>query len=241
MRRFATVPVLALAFAVACDKRPTSPDRAQPAVGGRPSYQVVPQQGPSDQSCVGTLPPGTYQNVFVPPGASCFLSNSTLTGNLVALPGSKELTTQNNRIAGSIQADSVVNAVSLFQDEVGGNVEISDGPGSFYGALNLTLSQGNIHLIKNSGSLFVRGNRLLGGNLKVEDNAVFFIMFVFENDVRQNIQVFKNVNFGPGFKNVTFNTAGESVQCKENAPPFIGTPNVAPKLEGQCAVPPTPF
>jgi hypothetical protein len=238
MRRFAAVPVLALAVAVACDKRPTSPDRAQPEVAG-PSFQVVPQQVPSDQPCMGTLPPGTYQNVFVPPGQFCFLFNSTLTGNLKAEAGSLGLSTFNNTIAGSIQADKVVQFVSLFLDRVGGNVDIADGTGFFYGVFNLTLSTGNIQVIKNRNQVSIQANQVLGGNIKVEDNIITSFMSVFGNNVRQNIQVFKNT--GSGFKSVQFNTAGETITCAENTPPFIGNPNFAPKLERQCGVPPTPF
>jgi hypothetical protein len=237
MRRFTTVPVLALAFAVACDKRPTSPDRAQPEVGG-PSLQVTPQQVPSDQQCVG-LPPGTYHNVFVPPGAFCLLFNSTLTGNLKAEAGSRGLNTFNNIINGSIQADKVELFVFLFQDRVGGNVDIADGPGFFYGGSSLTVPQGNIHIIKNSNLVFANAN-IVGGNIKIEDNINVDVgMFVFANNVRQNLQVFKNTGTGPKF--VQSNTAGESVQCKENQPPFVGSPNFAPKLEDQCGEPPTPF
>jgi hypothetical protein len=236
MRRFAAVPVLALAFAVACDKRPTSPDRAQPEVAGRASFQVVPQQ--SDQPCMGSLPPGTYDNVIVPPGQFCFISNSTIRGNLKALPGSLGLNTFNNTIAGSVQADKVLQFVNLVFDRVGGNVDINDGTGFFYAAQVLTLSSGNITVIKNTNQVVVNGNRV-AGNIKVEDNRNLFFMLVQGNNVRENIQVFKNT--GTGFKTVSFNTAGESVQCKENQQPFFGNPNFAPVLEGQCGVPPTPF
>ena len=43
---------------------------------------------PPATQCVGTLPPGTYQDVTVPPGATCALNNShTITHDLTVLDG----------------------------------------------------------------------------------------------------------------------------------------------------------
>ena len=43
---------------------------------------------PPAAQCIGTLPPGTYQDVTVPPGATCALNNShTITHDLTVLDG----------------------------------------------------------------------------------------------------------------------------------------------------------
>ena len=42
-------------------------------------------------------------------------------------------------------------------------------------------------------------------------------------------------NRGPGPKTVQGNTVRGDLQCFENDEPFLGTPNVARKAEGQCA------
>jgi hypothetical protein len=36
-------------------------------------------------SCNGVLPPGTYDNIIVPPNASCAIAGSIVKGNITAL------------------------------------------------------------------------------------------------------------------------------------------------------------
>jgi hypothetical protein len=237
MRRITAVPALAVLFAAACGETTTGPVEPK-------DVKPLLQSTDSDFHCIGTNT-GTFQNVIVPSGTFCFLFNSTLTGNLKILPRA-EVTTFNNTIAGDIQADKAL-FVDLVGDHVGGNIEIVDGDptGSSqagfldYRVLGATVSDGNIHVIKNQGSVFVQNNILVKGNIKVEDNLNLDQLIVHNNQVPQNIQVFKNKGAGP--KVVFFNIAGQAVQCFENDPPFTGVPNTAPTLEGQCGVPPTPF
>jgi hypothetical protein len=79
---------------------------------------------------------------------------------------------------------------------------------------------------------FGGGNTVERGNIKVEDNNNSFSFEVSDNTVGQNVQVNKNV--GAATKRVANDLVGESVQCFDNAPPFVGGPNTAPKEEGQC-------
>src|SRR5688572_26677433 len=124
MRRFAAVPVLAFGLAVACESV-TAPDPYQRQVGG-PRFEQSPA-GPSDRECIGTLPPGTYQNVIVPPGQTCTISNSRMTGNITALAGSRLFST-NNTVEGNIQADKA-RRVDIRLGTVGGGISIVEGPG----------------------------------------------------------------------------------------------------------------
>lgn len=255
MKRFTTVPLLAAALA--CSDT-TGLDRTSREVAG-PSFQ----EGASNAECTGPLS-GTFLNVVVPEGETCILSNSTLMGNLKALPGSR-LVSDGNNVSGSIQTDKA-RRVIIIGGTVGGNIQIADGvreerppdggqlppvlEGDYTVTL-VTLLQGDIHVIKNEGRIEVTGNNLGGaggvlrkGNIKIEDNNVLltegdvFALRVSFNMVPQNIQVFKNK--GTDLKFVTSNVADESVQCWENDPVFAGAFNVAPKLEGQCVFPPTP-
>jgi hypothetical protein len=57
----------------------------------------------TDTPCVGTLPPGTYENVVVPPGASCTLEGSVVEGNVKAFEGSR-LTMLGNDVRGNVEA-----------------------------------------------------------------------------------------------------------------------------------------
>jgi hypothetical protein len=201
------------------------------------------QSSDSDVECHGGLT-GTFQNVIVTSGSFCFLFNSTLTGNLKILPGG-QVTTTNNTIAGDIQADKAL-FVDLIRDRVGGNIEIFEGPGRdpfMFGFLDYrvreaTVLEGNIHVMKNQGNVFVEQNTLVKGNIQVEDNFNLFQLIVEHNQVPRNIQAYKNMGSGP--KVVRFNIAGQSVQCFENQPVFAGFPNTAPNLEGQCGVTPSP-
>jgi hypothetical protein len=235
MRRRRALPFLAIATVAACGE-PTSPKYS----GLRPAAPA-PQldAAPSETECVGLLT-ATFQNVTVPPGATCFLVRSRVTGNVVALAGSS-LTTSENDIAGNIEAKGAT-FVNLVFDVVGGNVTIAEGVGDPAAEMDfriarLTLSQGNVHVIKNTGNITLRFNTLLKGNFMVEDNVATVFLAVTNNEVAQNIQLFKNT--GPGSKIVRANTAGSSIQCWENAPPFFADLNAAPKLEGQCGVPTT--
>jgi hypothetical protein len=104
---------------------------------------------------------------------------------------------------------------------------------------DLNVIAGDIHVIKNRcGAVTASLNLLLPtipskGNIKVEDNVTTVHLIVERNSSPQNLQVFKNV--GPGVRSVMGNSVSESIQCYENAPLFVGNPNVAPKREGQCA------
>jgi hypothetical protein len=235
MRRFPAAPVLAVLFALACGETTTGPVEPK-------DIKPLLQSTESEVHCIGFLIGGTFQNVTVPTGTFCSLQDAVLTGNLKALPGS-QLSTLNNTIAGDIQADKAL-FVDLVGDRVGGNIEIVDGnpEGSSqagfldYRVRGATVFQGNIHIIKNRGNVFVEQNVLDKGNIKVEDNFNLIQLLVQDNQVPGNIQVFKNSGSGP--KVVRDNVAGQAIQCWENVPILFAEGNVAPKLEGQCAVPP---
>lgn len=239
MHRFAAVPLLALAFAVACENTTTAPEPFRPD-GTRPSYQ----EGPSDVECVGALT-GTFQNVIVPQDAFCLITNSRVTGNIKALENSTLFVGDANTISGNVEGDKA-NTVEVFT--------FSGVPNVIHGSIFATetfrvdvcgavLPNGNIIFVKIRGIVNVAGslcgaagggNLVQKGSIKVEDSFAQIFFEVTRNQVAQNIQIFKNI--GPAVKRVQLNTAGESIQCKENAPPFIGTPNTAPKQEDQCAM-----
>jgi hypothetical protein len=100
------------------------------------------------------------------------------------------------------------------------------------------IPEGNIHIQKMTGDVVVgdlQGNcpsRVNAGNIKVEDNLITGALRIEDNQVAEDLQVFKNT--GPGQKFVRNNTVGENLQCFENTPPFVGGPNNAQKREGQC-------
>jgi hypothetical protein len=69
------------------------------------------------------------------------------------------------------------------------------------------------------GNLQLFENTVLGGQLNVENN-----------DVREDLQVFKN----RGSTRVALNRIGENLQCFDNVPPPISVGNTARDRQGQC-------
>jgi hypothetical protein len=114
------------------------------------------------------------------------------------------------------------------------------------------VEEGGIHVLKNKGgNIRIETNRLPvfgttpgAGNVIIEDNdipgAVGTVpaqqLRIAFNRTLQHVQVFKNT--GAGNKEVIFNQAGQSIQCKENTTPFVSSGNTAPREEDQC--PPLP-
>jgi hypothetical protein len=199
-----------------------------------------------DFQCAGIVTLGNFDNVVVPPGAFCDISNSNIRGNIKALADSTLFVSGNNRIGGSVEGDKARD-VEIFNrggppNIIQGNgVIVEDSIETFI--CGAVLPKGDIIVVKNRGGLlgiggpfcagfFGGGNTLQGGNIKVEDNVITSSFEVSDNNVAQNLQVFKNT--GSASKRVANNTVGESVQCFDNTAPFIGGPNFAPKREGQC-------
>jgi hypothetical protein len=241
MNRLTAVSVLALVLAGACQD--ISPDRARPTVAG-PSFQEGP---PSDAECRGALT-GRFNNVVVPAGADCVLTNSILEGNLTALEGSS-LATHNNTIAGNVQADKA-RGVNINGSSVGGNIDIVGGEAPFgttgFLVSSVTLTEGNINLKKNRGSVRLEVNTLDKGDINVTDNTIplpgpFFEDLLVLSNRAGKIKVYRNTGAGP--KYVFDNFAGHSLHCVGNDEPFTGGPNTdTPKAKGQCftTTPPPP-
>jgi hypothetical protein len=204
-------------------------DATEPAPEIKPEYDI----GGSDFQCTGAAS-GIFDNVVVPEGGSCVLSNSTVQGSVKALAGSR-LDMMNNQVRGNVFGDKA-NIVRVFGGTIGGSIEIkeaNDPATGFVGVLGTMLTDGNIQLEKNNvASVFVLDAILLKGNIKVEENVGLFGISVIDNEVSQNLQVFKNQ--GPGNKFVLFNAVFQNLQCFENQPPFLGGPNFTNKAEGQC-------
>ncbi len=187
-----------------------------------------------DTRCVGTLT-GTFDNVFVPVGKSCTLKNSTVQGNVKALPNSR-LFMRNNRVRGNIDGDEAI-LVQVRGGTVEGSIQIKEANSpSVIGAevsSGTVLTQGNIQIEKmDTGGILIRDVHLRKGNIKVEENVTRSDFEIVRNRVAQNVQVFKNK--GTNRKFVRNNTIGQIIQCKENQSPFVGGPNTAGDAQDQC-------
>jgi hypothetical protein len=207
---------------------------------------AAPTAAANDFQCTTIVTLGVFDNVVVPEGAFCDISNSQIRGNIKALRDSTLFVSGNNRIGGNVEGDKardveIFNRGGLSNIIQGNGVIVEDSVETFI--CGAVLPKGDIIVVKNRGALlgiggpfctafFGGGNTLQGGNIKVEDNVISSSFSVSDNVVAQNLQVFKNT--GSATKQVANNTVGESVQCFDNAPPFVGGPNTAPKKEGQC-------
>jgi hypothetical protein len=224
---------------------------------------AAPGAAANDTSCTGTLT-GTHDNVVVPQGAICVLNAAMVRGNVKALQDSR-LAVNFSNVGGSIEGDKA-DVVQVNATTVRENISIKEAGPPFSGPLpggfficafdfgftpcealvqNTTVERGNIQLEKIHGTAWVAGSLLLSpirGNIKVEDNLASPIAeftAVTNNSVEQNVQVFKNK--GPGNKLVSGNTVREDLQCFENDLPFVGAPNVARQVQGQCMAAPLPM
>jgi hypothetical protein len=203
----------------------------------------APAQASSDFPCVGAVVGGVYENVIVPEGAFCDISNAQIRGNIKALRNSTLFASGGNTVGGNVEGDKaddveIFTGFGLLPNVIHGNgVIVEDSLVTIVcGAL---LPSGDITVVKNRGTLLVigrancagGGNTVERGNIKVEDSVISNFFEVSDNRVGQNLQVYKNTSTT---MTVTDNTAGESVQCFDNDGALIGGPNTAPKREGQC-------
>jgi len=209
--------------------------------------------------CEGTLPPGDYDNVVVPQGPRCYLSDSIVRGNVIALEHSS-IAMVRDEVDGNVkaleQADVIIidsevrgnvkghraDAVGVLTSTVGKSIHIvgANVPGPFgpvavsvHGTL---LPKGNIHIERNTTLGVGIGNTTLEkGNVKVAGNVVHHPLFglvIRANQIAGNMQVFNNS--GPAEKFVQHNDIRAALRCFENTDPFIGGPNFAQKAEDQC-------
>ena len=218
--------ILGAAFVLgACSDAPTSPSVT------RPSAVIV---GPSSAECTGPLVGGTYQRVVVPAGASCTMTEVTVVLDVTALEGSS-LVMIDNRVGRNILGQAAAQ-VLVFGGTVGGNIRIEGGGGGGgQGAtVNNVTVKGNI-LVRGqtTGIVYVARNNLLAGGVRVANNVTSISLEVSGNTVTEALVEVLN-NTGPSLKFVQFNVSELIINCRGNTQPFLGGPNVAPIVAGQC-------
>jgi hypothetical protein len=192
----------------------------------------------NDTRCVGALT-GTFDNVVVPRGATCTLTNSTVRGNVKALRDSR-LFMDNDFVGGNVEGDQA-SAVQVVLSLVEGNIKITEQHDPIFISAFILLTDlpnGNIQIEKGRpplGDFFVAASVLDKGNIQVVENSSDFTSLIQDNTVAQDVQVFKNTE---PLMFVNFNEIGGNLQCKENVGVFVGQPNVVGgNAEDQCAGP----
>lgn len=232
--RAAPLGVLAGLVVVACGEtpQPTEPIAIEPSLNA----------SGSTTQCVGVLPPGTYENVEVPPGATCRIFDATIRGSVKALQHA-DLFMGDVQVGGNVEGDKAA-FVQMLGGFVNGSIIVKEGVSPTQGCgvfvSDVVVGEGNVQVEKmTTQCLHVEDVRMLKGNIKVEENNVaphpvpaVFHLRVSNNVGAVNIQIFKNRGLAP--KTVQNNQA-RLLQCFDNDPPFVGGPNPAtPQEEGQC-------
>jgi hypothetical protein len=211
----------------------------------------------NDTECAALLT-GTFDNIVVPPGQTCNLTNATVLGNVKAFQDSR-LSMFNTTVLGNVETDKA-DIVQMILSTVRQNISIKEGgpagppapsfnvcrgsDGNFTPCevlILLTLvEQGDVQIEKMVGTILIEDLEVRVGNLTFQENSIepTEVFRVTDTIVGGNLQVLKTT--GAGNKVVVLNAVGENLQCFENDPPFVGQPNTARQAEGQCASPPAP-
>ena len=233
MKRLAWTLVCAV-LVVACS------DATAPTPTGVDAPQLSSSRGDGNTRCVGTLPPGTYQNVTVPEGETCVIEHSTVLGNVTARERSR-LTMLNVHVGENVHGlkAAVVHmtAVPIGAGSVGANIHIqgAESPTTLFSVMvnSIEVLRGNIHVEgNNAGGIGVFNNSVMVGSILIMDNDAAIFNTIQDNRMGQHLIVMGNG--GPGPKAVNNNYPQGKVICFRNDEPFVGGPNFAQSSMGQC-------
>ncbi|MET9019935.1 hypothetical protein ABZV93_08145 [Actinopolymorpha sp. NPDC004070] len=181
-------------------------------------------------------------SITVPPGKMCILTNSAVAANVIVKKNAI-LGAADNRIGGDLL--SYAHAVLQAEDnQIGGSVWMKKGrpaPDALIeDALCGNRVGGNTSLRRNTGFIAIGdpsvgcAGTVVGGNLSVTHSYTNDgdMLDVLNNLVGGNIRIRDNA--GEGSKTVQNNVAGGKLSCFGNQNPFVGAPNTAAKVRGQC-------
>ena len=219
-------------FAMACS------DTTAPIVKTPQAPRLAVSAG--NTRCIGTLPPGTYQNITVPEGATCVLEHSVVLGNVTARERSR-LTMFNVRVEANVHALKAdflgISAVPIGAGTVGDNIHVqgADSPNALFSVFinQIEVKRGNIHVEQNNaGGIGVINNTVELGSILIQNNHAGFFNSIRDNRVGADVIVIGNS--GPGAKAVQNNYLPGKVICFRNDEPFVGGPNFGQSAEGQC-------
>jgi hypothetical protein len=196
------------------------------------SFVVPASAATGTTTCNGTLAPGTYERVVVPPDGVCFSDGPvTIDAGLFVLPGatlvfgSEENSVHTATISGGVYAINAMN-VQIHFSTINGSINISGGSGPFGGPFDVTWNT-------------IEDSVINGGYTEVGYNG-FWNGFI-RNTVDGPVNFFGNVVADPDGNEVVTNTIYGALNCFGNDPaPQVGdsegSPNqVTGRETGQCA------
>jgi hypothetical protein len=118
---------------------------------------------------------GTYKQVTVPRGASCYLRNAHVLGNLKALHGAVDVLVINTAVDRNIHIKGATRDVKIgprhcrFDPTVGNNIIVTR---SHNVAICFSTVKDNISVTRNDGRIMLRDNEV-GKNIRVVDNLPY--------------------------------------------------------------------
>lgn len=189
----------------------------QPTPTSTPSPSPTPTATPSpggDETCVGVINGGRFENLEVPANASCTLNRTVVDGNIKVKTGAT-LHAVEVRVGGNIQAEGAAAVTVNNYAQVGGSIQIKQGGSATVEQVKVN---GDIQLESNRGALLVEANRV-GGNIQVFQNIG--LATIFDNVVDGNLQCKENNPAPIGGRNVA---ASYEDQCAG----FAGEPATPP-------------
>lgn len=162
-----------------------------------------------DIQCTGSIAARTIDgSVIVPPGKSCTLTGTYVTGNVELQDGAKVLIRKGAKVNGSVLTDSAAR-VRIRDSEIGGNVQLT-----------------GVDFSEESSVL----NSKIGGTVDWNDNGATFLIRYSEVD--SDVKVNQNSALARVFDNVI----GGNLQCQGNEPAPRGARNVVQgSKENQCS------
>jgi hypothetical protein len=161
--------------------------------------------------CIGTPVAGTtmLDNVKVPRGATCTLSNVRVKGN-IKVGEDATLIATNVNVKGSVQAREFASVRVNGASKVGGSIQLVGG-------------------FATTGTLATISGTRVKGEIQLDEN--FGTVVIANNRVNGDVQLFENA----GASTLATNLIGGNLQCKENLPGPIGAGNmVKGNAEDQC-------
>jgi hypothetical protein len=205
--------------------------------------------------CDGTIGRRVVERVVVPNGATCRLNGTRVRQNVVVGPG-ESLVTRNARILGSVQATEGPRTIRLLDTNVDGNIHVREARGVVLignsgcgldpvAGNNIHLVQnngpigicqmsieGNLHIIENSDTVFVRSNRV-GNNVQARGNHGRFLR-LRDNRVGTRSNGSLVVRNNRAATRLRMNRASNHLVCRENRR-LVGFGNRAGDMRHQCA------
>lgn len=143
-----------------------------------PASSAAEAPGPQKLICDNTRSDpytGTYKSVRVPKGASCYLEDAVVLGNLKALHDPVDVLVINTEVQRNIHIKGAQRDVKIgpdgcrFDPPVGNNVKVTR---SHNVAICFTFADNNIIVTRNDGRIMLRDNHA-GNSIKVNNNLPY--------------------------------------------------------------------